>query len=170
MSRDRNGGTAWFAAPHFDLNSELHRSLSAAIPTLGRPVMTEYYADLRKSEWSTQLNSSSDSRLRVDLVEFPPVGRENLIRLGEDLLHVYPIYHEYQDATRQDEHVSSISVVISRYKTSPTSFTRKEETILAETFRKVPLPRQVPFQCLMPPVVRPYCLAWATLWAHGSDF
>ena len=52
----------------------------------------EDWADPSKSEPSTQLNSSSGRRLTVDLVEFPHLGPEDLIRLGEDLLRVYHIY------------------------------------------------------------------------------
>jgi len=92
------------------------------------------------SESSIQLNSSNGSQPTNVLVVFPPLGSEDLIRLGEDLLHVYPIY--YKDSKPEEETISSISDLISRGKTSPTGLSSADATVLAETFRKVtpPLP------------------------------
>ena len=132
------------------------------------------YVDPSKSESSTQLNSSSGRRLTNDLVEFPPISPENLIRLGEDLLHVHPIYCEvwgwiYRE---EGEYVSSISNMISRGKTSPTGLSSEEATALAETFRKVPLPHQIPSRCLTPLVVRPYPIGMErfTIQTRGPEF
>ena len=63
----------------------------------------------------------------------------NLIRLGEDLLHAFPIYHEREHLTPEEDqqHISSIANVISRYKTSPADLSSEEATALAETFHKV---------------------------------
>jgi len=116
------------------------------------------WADPSKSESSTQPNSSGGSWLTSDLVDFPPLGSEDLIRLGEDLLHVYPIFYKdrYYLPKRDSKTVSSISAVILRGKTSPTGLSPEEATALAETFRNVPLPRRIPSWCLTPLVVRPY--------------
>ena len=125
----------------FNLDSELLPSLSAAaIFPLGRTTMD--LVDPSESE-SIKLNSSSGSRLTNVLVGFPLLGSEDLIRLGDDLLHVLPIYHKpYKKDTRL---ISSISDVISKGKASPTGLSSADATVLAETFHKVPPPpRQIP--------------------------
>ena len=119
--------------------------------------MRRYLAVPSESESSTHLSSSSGCRLTDDLVEFPPLGPEDLVRLGEDLLHVYPIWCKYDKYLRNDECVSSVSAMISRGTISPTDLSPAEATVLAETFRKVLLPRQIPSQRLTPLAVRP-CL------------
>ena len=92
------------------------------------------------------------------LVDFPPLGSEDLIRLGEDLLHVHPIYYDPQYGVLEQgaKTLSSISNVISSGKTSPTGLSSEETTALSETFRKVPLPHRFPSHCPTPLVVRPY--------------
>jgi len=141
----------------FNLNSELLPSLSAtAIFPLGRAVM-EDWAYHSTSELSTQLNLSSGSWLTDYLVQFPTLGSEDLVRLGEDLLHVYPIsYKDWSDHLQNETYVSLISNVISRAKTSPTGLSSEEATALTEIFRKVPLHRQIPSRCLTSLVVRLY--------------
>ena len=142
----------------FDLNvnSELHLPHSAAaISPLRRAVM-EDCIDPSKSESSTQLNASSVSWLTNGLVEFPPLSSENLIRLGEDLLHACPIHTRVRDTPQSNKYLSSISALISRGKTSPTGLSSEEATALAEIFHKVSLPHQIPSQRLTPLVVRPY--------------
>ena len=106
--------------------------------------MLKYWADPSESESSTHLSSSSGCWLTDDLVEFPPLGPEDLVRLGEDLLHVYPIWCEYRGYAQNDERVSRVSAMISKSKNSPTDLSPAEATVLAETFRKVLLPRQIP--------------------------
>ena len=134
--------------------------------------MSEYWADPSKSESSTNLSSSSGCWLTDDLVKFPPLGPENLVRLGEDLLHVYPIWCEYRGYARNDERVSRISVMISKSKNSPTDLSPAEATILAEMFREVLLPRQIPSQCLTPLAVRKYPMGIARvpIRTRGLDF
>jgi len=63
------------------------------------------------------------------------------MQLGEDLLHVYPIYRESNDDNEDDERVLSISKLISRGNTSPTGLSSAEAEELATMFRDVPLPR-----------------------------
>ena len=101
----------------------------------------EDWADRPKSESPIQPNSNSGCRLTDDLVEFPPLSPEDLLRLGEDLLHVYPIWCEHGKYARNNECVSSVSAVISRGTNPPTGLSTDEATELAETFRKVLLPR-----------------------------
>ena len=79
-----------------------------------------------------------------DLVEFPSLGSKDLIRLAEDLLHVYPIYREGREGSWEGADVSSISNVISRAENYPTDLPSEEATALSEAFRKVPLPHQIP--------------------------
>ena len=134
--------------------------------------MLNYWADPSESELSTHLNSSSGCWLTDDLVEFPPLGPENLVRLGEDLLHVYPIWCKYSNEARNDECVSRVSAMISKSKNSPTGLSPAEATILAEMFRKVLLPRQIPSQCLTPLAVRPYpdAMTQVTFRTLGPEF
>ena len=134
--------------------------------------MSGHFADPSKSESSTHLSSSSGCWLTEDLVEFPPLGPEDLIRLGEDLLHVYPIWCKYDKYLRKDECVSSVSAVISRGTISPTDLSPAEATVLAETFRKVLLPLQIPSQSLTPLAVRPYptLLLRVTFRTRSPDF
>ena len=128
----------------FDLNSELHPSPSAAIFPLGQAVM-EDYADPSGSESLTELNSTSGSWLTDDLVEFPPLESEDLIRLGEDSLHVRLLYYGgWRHYLQKNEDIRSISNMISRSKISPTGLSSEEATALAETFRKVPFPAKSP--------------------------
>jgi len=107
-----------------------------------------------------------------DLVEFPPLGSEDLIRLGEDLLHVYPIYCEEHNTRQDGKYVSSISEVVVRGKNSATGLSSEEATALAEMFRKVPPVRQLSSQCLMPLVIRPYPdgLKRVAVRTRGPDF
>jgi len=107
-----------------------------------------------------------------DLVEFPPLGSEDLIRLGEDLLHVYPIYREHRGGTRGDEYVSPVSNVISRGENTPTDLSSEEAIALTETFRKVPLPYPIPSHYLTPPVIRPYPIGFTRVpvRTRGPDF
>jgi len=103
-----------------------------------------------------------------DSVEFPSVGLENLIRLGEDLLRVasvpdailrYPI----MDEDCQD--ILSISDLISRNGTSTTGLSSEEAAVLEGTFRKVDFPRWIFPQSLTLRVVRSYR---AYLSSHSS--
>jgi len=131
------------------------------------------WADPSESESSTQLNSNSGSRLTTDLVEFPPLGPEDLVRLGEDLLHICPIYNKVRYHSQEDdEHLSSISNVISRGMISPMGLSSEEATALAERFRKVPLPRQICSQCLTHLVIRSYpdILTRVSVQTRGPDF
>jgi len=106
-----------------------------------------------------------------DLVELPPLGSADLIRLREDLLHVDPIYREHRTAWSVIR-VPSASDLISRDKNTPTDLSSEEATALAETFRQVPLPYQIPSQCLKPLVVRPYPNGGSqvTVRTRGPDF
>jgi len=75
-----------------------------------------------------------------DLVEFPSLGSGDLIRLVEDLLHVYPIYRECRKSSWDGAGVSPVSNVISRAENYPTDLSSEEATALSEAFRNVPLP------------------------------
>jgi len=127
-------------------NSELHPSLSAAaIFPPGQVVMaeaSEEWVDPSKSEPLAQLNSDTGGGwLTNHLVEFPPLGSKDLIRLGEDLLHVHPIFRKHRhNAQESDAYIPSVSNLISRGGNSPTGLSSEEATALAETFRKVHLP------------------------------
>jgi len=93
------------------------------------------------------------------------------MRLGEDLLHVHPIYRKNHHRSQQDdERILSISDVMSRGKTSPTGLSLADATVLVETVRKVPTPRYIPPQHLMPVVVRPDQDGVAIFRTHGPDF
>ena len=131
-----------------------------------------YRVDLSKSKSSIQLSSSSSSRLTDDLVEFPPLSPEDLIRLGEDLVHIYPIHDKHVGYPWHDERVSLISDMISKGKTSPMGLSPEEATLLAEAIRKVPLPRQIPSQCLMPLVISPRADGKdrVSVRSHGPEF
>ena len=131
------------------------------------------WGDPSESESSIQLNSSSGSRLRSDSVEFPPLGSEDLIRLGEDLLHVHPVFYRARYLPEQRHgYVSSISNVVSRGKSPPMDLSSEEVTALAGTFRKVLSPRRISSQCLTPLVGRQYpdVLTWASVRTRGPDF
>jgi len=132
----------------------------------------EDWIDPSKSESSTQPNASGGGWLTNDLVKFPLLSPENLVRLGEDLLHVCPIYNHLRFIHPQDKHRSSISALISRGKTSPTGLSSEEALALARIFRKVSLPHQIPSQHLMPLVVRPYPDGGTrvSIRTHGQDF
>ena len=92
----RDQGNGGVHSP-FDLNGEEHPPLSATtIFPLGRGVTFHMGAlvDPSKSKSLTQLNSSSGSQLTDYLVRFPPLSSEELIRLGEDLLYVCPVFYQ----------------------------------------------------------------------------
>jgi hypothetical protein len=83
----------------------------------------------------------------ADLVDFTELGSESLTRLGEDLLHAFFILHlnPLRLAMAADrKYISSISDVISRDGTSPTSISPAEAAVLAETFGKVYFPFKPP--------------------------
>ena len=77
---------------------------------------------------------------------FPPVGPENLIRLGEDLLRASSILNQelqltgYSIRPENRECVSEISDLMSINRTSPTGLSSKEAAELAKTFRRVLFP------------------------------
>jgi len=102
----------------------------------------EAHVKLPESESPAQLNSSSAGLLTNRSVEFLPLGPENLIRLGEDLLHTFPIFQpdERRIPNEDKEHISSISNLVSRNRISPTDLPSEEAAALAETFCKVPFP------------------------------
>jgi len=128
--------------------------------------------DPSKSESPIQPNANGGGRLTSDLVEFPPLSPENLIRLGEDLLHVCSIYNQIRYIPPQDKNRSSISALISRGKKSPTGLSSEGAAALAEIFLEVPLPHQITSQCLTHLVVRPYPDRGTrvTIRARGPDF
>jgi len=112
----------------------------------------EDWIDPSKSESSIQLNASTGGWLTNDLVEFPPLSPKNLVRLGEDLLHAHPIHDRVRVCFQpeSDKYLSSISAMMSSSKTSRKGLSSEEATALAELFRKVSLPHQIPSQCLTP--------------------
>ena len=128
--------------------------------------------DPSKSESPIQLNANGGNRLTNDLVEFPPLSPENLVRLGEDLLQACSIYNQIRHIPPRDKNRSSISALISRGKASPTGLSSEGAAALAENFRKVPLPHQITSQCLTYLVVRPYPDGGTrvTIQARGPDF
>jgi len=154
----------------FNFNNELYRFLSdVAVSPPRQAVMI----DPSESEPSTQLNASSGGWLTDGLVEFPPVSPKDLIRLGEDLLHVCPIYNAIDyHSWRDDEDLPPISALITRGKASPAGLSSEDAAALTEIFRKVSHPRQIPSQYLTPLVVRPYPdgRTWISIRTRGPDF
>jgi len=130
----------------------------------------EHYGDLPKSESWAQLNSSSGSWLTDRLVEFPPLGSEDLIQLREDFLRVYPIYCKHRNYTWSDKYITSISDAIPRDKA--TYLSSEEATALTTMLRKVPLLRQIISQLLTSLADRPYLygLAQVSVRTRGRDF
>ena len=76
------------------------------------------------------------------LVEFPPVGRENLIRLAEELLYTFLVLpldpHQRATLKAVQEYISN---VVSRDGDSPTILSSAEVAVFTETRREVFLPR-----------------------------
>ena len=103
---------------------------------------------------------------------FPLVSPKNLIRLGEDLLHVYPIYCEDRNGTLDNIYIPWIFEVVSKGKASPTGLSSEEANALAGVFREVPLPYKILYQCLTPLVVRLYLdgVMRVPVRTHGPDF
>jgi len=87
-------------------------------------------------------------------------------------LHVHPIYCEHNARTGTRKLITPISNVVAERVNSPTDLSSEEATELAKAFREVPLPRQIPPQCLTPLVVRPYPvgLARVSVRTRGPDF
>ena len=174
-ARERRGPHEAGSTLSFDLDGGLHLSLPAAAMSPPKPdpdFAAKHWGDPSKSELSTQPNSGSGDRPTDDLVEFPPLGSEDLIRLVEDLLHVHPIYREHGEDMEGCADVTPVSSVISRAKNYPTDLSSEEAIALSEAFRNVPLPYQIPSQCLTPLVVRPYPdgVGQVSIWTRGPDF
>jgi len=87
-------------------------------------------------------------------------------------MHVHPIYREHGEDIEGSADVTPVSNVISTAKNYPTDLSSEEATALSEAFRKVPLPHQIPSQCLMPLVVRPYRdgVGQVPIRTRGPDF
>ena len=98
-----------------------------------------------KSEPQTNLNSTSDSSRADDPVEFDSLSHENLIRLGEDLLHVFSSLRQdgWEFPTETSEFMSSISDLMPRGGAS-TGLSSADATALAVIFRKVTYPHHPP--------------------------
>ena len=112
---------------------------------------------------------------RSDLVKFPPVSHENLIRLGEDLLRAFSaarvhgisniyqcqsLYTRLGSAREGGGYMSLISGLILRDGFPVKSLSSIEEATLTEAFNKVLFLRQVFSQSLTFLVVR---LSWSYL-------
>jgi len=110
-------------------------------------------------------------RTAMPWASFEEIPSLDLIRLGEDLLHVHPIYQKSQERPRQEDRlISSISDLISRGKSSPTGLSSADAIALAKIFRWVPPPHQIPPQPhLMPLVVRTYPNLVACSRTRGPD-
>lgn len=73
-------------------------------------------------------------------LDFTELGSEDLIRLGEDLLHAFSMFSQisWHSVDRGDHiYISSISdiLVVSRGGEVPMSLSSEEAAVLAETFR-----------------------------------
>ena len=115
----------------------------ATIFTLGRAAMPyPYYPE---SEPQTNLNSTSDSSRADDPVEFDSLSHKNLIRLGEDLLHVFSSLRQdgWEFSTQTSEFMSSISDLMQKGGAS-TGLSSADATALAEMFHEVTYPHQPP--------------------------
>ena len=97
----------------------------------------------------------STPSLQDVLVEFPPVGPKNLVRLAEELLYTFQILpldpDELTTLRTMQEYISN---VISRDGTSPPSLSSAEAAAETETFDKVPFPRKTFSLSLKSPTVR----------------
>lgn len=72
-----------------------------------------------------------------ELVDFPSLGTENLIGLGEDFMRALPFVARDPSRSRMEEEwISSISGAVSRATTS-TSLSSQDAVALAETFSHV---------------------------------
>ncbi|KAF9649128.1 kinase-like protein [Thelephora ganbajun] len=70
-------------------------------------------------------------------IDFISLGTENLIRLGEDFMRALPFVAQDSPRSRMEERwIKSISEVVSRAGTSPTSLSPRDVVALAETFRQ----------------------------------
>ena len=101
--------------------------------------------DYPESEPQTNLNSTSDSSRADDPVEFHSLSHENLIRLGEDLLRVFSSLRQegLKFSTQTSESMSSISDLMPGGGAS-TGLSSADATALAEMFRKVTYPPNLP--------------------------
>ena len=75
------------------------------------------------------------------LIELPPVGRENLIQLADELLYTFlvlPLDPDQRTALRTTQEY--ISDVISRDGTPPTILSSAEVVALMKPFHEVPFP------------------------------
>ena len=107
--------------------------------------------------------------------EFPPVNHKNLLRLEEELLHVFLVLPlgPHQRTTLREVH-EYISNVISKDSASPTISSSAKAAAFIKTRREVSLPRYISPQSLKHVAVRqlrsyrpPYGLLRYT---YGSDF
>jgi hypothetical protein len=89
------------------------------------------------------------------LSEFPPAGRENLIRLAEELLYMFLVLPlDSSQRTTLGRVQEYISNVMSKDEASPAILSSIDATSLAETFRKVSFPSSIFLRFLKPLAVR----------------
>ncbi|KAF9641934.1 kinase-like protein [Thelephora ganbajun] len=70
-------------------------------------------------------------------IDFISVGNENLVRLGEDLVRALPfVTRDCPRSQMEEGWINSISEVVSRTRTPPTSLPPRDVITLAETFRQ----------------------------------
>jgi hypothetical protein len=109
------------------------------------------------------------------LVELPPVGRKNLIRLAEDLqstfLHLHPSSIAASGLRAVQRYISD---VVSRDEASPRILSSVKAAELTETFNDVSIPYKSSPQLLTPLLIRQYH-GYHSLYNHpcfacGSDF
>jgi hypothetical protein len=109
------------------------------------------------------------------LTEFLPAGRENLIRLAEELLYMFlvlPLDPSQRTTLRRvQEYISS---VMSKDEASPAILSSIDATALAETFRKVSSPSSISLRSLKPLAVRTHLTCrlcyHVPRFAYGSGF
>ncbi|KAF9649103.1 hypothetical protein BDM02DRAFT_3167185 [Thelephora ganbajun] len=71
-------------------------------------------------------------------IDFISLGNENLIRLGEDFVRALPFINRDPPRSQMEEGwINSISEVVLRAGTSPTSLSPRDVIVLAETFCQV---------------------------------
>jgi hypothetical protein len=110
----------------------------------------------QRCELSVVHHILSTPSLQDALVEFPPVGRENLIRLAEELLYVFlalPLNPGERATLRtMQEYISN---VLSRDGTPPMNLSPAKAAALTETLRQVYFPLQFFPQSLKFLAIRP---------------
>jgi hypothetical protein len=134
----------WLTAPF--LSPQSSRLDEQSLVTSHRSCPTQTFSrDALLKSVSRRPNPTRAVVVDGDSVRFPAVGPENLVRLAEESLKVYPTLLRlnplYGDEVADREYISSISALISRDATSPTRSSSAEVAASTETSHQVLSPR-----------------------------